>query len=71
MAKGDEGNIRIEGETGNKRRVPKMAEDNKIAEVRTVTRVKRMRRVGMMADEGMTLVTMVTRYEDGIEDGQR
>ena len=50
---------------------PKMATDNKIAEVRTVTRVKRVRRVTMMTHDGVTLVTMVTRYEDGVQGGQR
>ena len=60
MDKGDEGNIRDKGDTGNK-----------IAEVRRVTRVKRMRRVTMMTHDGVTLVTMVRRYENGVQDGQR
>ena len=57
MDKGDEGNIRDKGDTGNK-----------IAEMRRTSSVIRMKRVTVNTNDGVTWLTTVRRYENGMQD---
>ena len=44
---------------------------NKIAEMRRVARVIRMKRVTVNTNDGVTWLTTVRRYENGIQDEQK